>query len=197
MIQYVQTFAYIVAILLPFIMPNVFFKSRHDKVKLIFYNVVRSGDNPFPNEPTSISLYDPDAQQHFEVDDIYDNESYEQFCDMISKMTAEYTHIYFITYNIENKETCFKLIMEEFLECMPKKIRFMDLKKIFYSVHQNVSKIMYNDVLDYYRVPEVHCRSLEYCAIFDQLIQDFDINFKDDMSNIGVLYNIVYPLAGL
>lgn len=181
---------------LPILFPKVFWKDTEDNnIKLIFYNVVKSNANPYFEEPTSISVYDPDSQKYFVVDNVYDDESYEEFCNILLDMTKGYAHTYFVSYDIEYKEMCFKTIFEDFIDSNSIKARFMDIKQLFYSQHQSVDKILYDGLLEYYKVPKLNCKSIEYCVIFDQLLQDYDVNIKDNMSKLHILYNQLNPIA--
>lgn len=195
MFEYLQTIAYVAIIFSPMLFPKFLFRKKESNDKLIFFNLVRESDNPFMNEPTAISLYDQDEQKYFEVSDIYDNESYEEICAIINKMIEGYDNVYFVTYNIENKETCFKAIMEVYLEEIEKKLHFMDLKKVFYCIHQKVAKIQYSDMLEFYKVPRLNCKPIEYCALFDQLLKDFGAGAKEKRG-IHVLYDLIHPLHG-
>jgi hypothetical protein len=185
---------FITTILAPIVFPRLFWKKTDEKIKVVFYNIVKKSENPYIDEPTSISLYDPDDQLFFRVDDIYNNESYEELTVLLNRLCKTYDKLYLVTYDIENKEHSFKLITEEILENADICIRFLDLKVLFYSMHPLIPKIIYGDVLEYYRIPKLDCKVVEYCALFEQLVQDYDIDIKNDMFKINNIYKQVKPL---
>ena len=166
---YYLPFVFVATIAAPILFPSIFWKNNDEKVRIIFYNVNKKSENPYFEEQTAISLYDPDNQLYFEVDDVYDNESYEEICVLLKDLSKSYDTIYLVTYDIENKEQSVKLILEDLFDDISTKIRFLDIKMLFYSTHPMVQKIVYNDVMDFYHVPKLDVRVIEYCALFDSL----------------------------
>lgn len=183
-------------ITLPMLFPRIFWKNTDDdKIKFVFYNVVKKNANPYFEEATSFSIYDPDAQKYFVVDDIYDDDTFEEMCTILLDMTKGYSYVYFVTYDIEYKEVCFKTNLQELIESNNMNARFIDLKQLFYSQHIMFDKLVYNTLLEYYHIPKLNCKPIEYCAIFDQLLQDYDINIKDNLSKIHILYSQLNPMT--
>jgi hypothetical protein len=192
-IEYVP-FIFIATIVTPLIFPKLFWKKKEEKIKIIFYNIVKKNENPFLDESMSISIYDPDDQLFFMIEDIHDNDSYEDITKLFERLSKSFDTIYFVTYDIENKEKSFKLTTEDILENLNINVKFLDIKLLFYSIHPLINKILYSDLLEFYHVPKLECKVLEYCAIFEQVIQDYDINIRDDMNKMKNLYKQIHPL---
>jgi hypothetical protein len=188
-------FVFIATLAGPMLFPKLFWKRKDEKIKILFYNVVKSSENPYVDEATSISLYDPDGQLFFKIDDINNDDCYEEMEKIFENLSKSFDTIYFVTYDIENKEHSFKLITEDILDNLNIKIRFLDIKMLFYSIHPMVKKIIYNDLLDFYTVPKLDCKVVEYCALFEQVIQDYDIDIRDDMTKMNNLYTQIKPLS--
>jgi hypothetical protein len=185
----------ITTILYP-IIPKILWGARNDKnIKVLFYNLTRESENPYMDEPTSISIYDPDTQVLFSVEDVYDDDSYEELVNILNDLSKQYTKVFFVTYDVENKDVCFKLILQDVLEDMPFKTYCIDLKRLFYAQHPYVAKITYKDILEYYRVPRLECKPIEYSAVFEQLILDYDINIRKDITRLDSIYKILNPLS--
>jgi hypothetical protein len=182
------------AMALPFIFPKWFFRPESVcKCKILFYNIIRDSENPFIDEKTSISIYDPDKQLYYAIEDVYDDESYEEICEILKTLATKHDYIYMITYDIENKELCFKLCLQTLLEDMGK-FKFIDIKKLFYSIHPSVPKITYNDILEYYKLPKLESKSLEYCLMFDNIAKDQNIDFQKDEGKVMTLFKQVNPV---
>jgi hypothetical protein len=99
-----------------------------------------------------------------------------------------------ITYDIDNKEFCMKLMLEDFMDEHDVKIKFMNLKRLFYCTHQQVDKVVYNDILDYYRIPPLESKNVEFCIIFDNIAKDSGINDVTDLEKrIDNLYQELLP----
>lgn len=177
---------YVLAILasmfvFPWMFPSLFWKSE-EVAKVLYFNVERSSENPYmENERTSISIYDPDDQSLFQIHDVHDDDSYEGVCSLISARMnkAKANVLYLVTYDVDNKCQCLSLILEEYFEQQQFATRFMDIKMLFYSSHDQIPKINYKDIMEYYRVPQLDCRPLEYTVLFDQIAQDYHIDVND------------------
>lgn len=187
---------YAIILIVPFIIPRLFWKYRNDKsVKIIFYNVVKESENAFIDEPTSISFYDPDDQVVFEVEDIYDDDAYEEVSKLLQNIGKKYQTLYLVNFNeVEHCDLAFKLIFEDILEDMNANLCFIDMKVLFYYLHQQVSTIDYNGIIGYYKIPKLDCPVIEYSAIFEQLLLDYDQLIRDDMGKLFVLYEQINPL---
>lgn len=180
-------------LLAPIMFPKLFWRQKSD-VKVLFYRIKKDSENPFIDEPTGVSIYDPDSQQYFHVDDVYDDESYEELCTLLLHLKQGCDKIYMATYDVENHELSFKLVMESFLEDNDMHIKFVDLKRMFYSINPNVPKVTYKDVLTYYNIAQMENKTLEFCVLFENLIEEFDINIRDDMEKLDSLYDSMNPL---
>lgn len=191
--MFVTPFIYAATMAAPIIFPSLFWKKKHAGMKTLFYNVSRESENPYIDEPTSISIYDPDTQHHFKVHDIYEDECYEELCKLLTVVAGANELVYLATYDCEMKSVRFKSIMEEYLENSGKQYRFLDIKKSFYLVRPLISKISYMEMKEYYKVPRLDCKPLEYCAIFDQIMQDFDVNIDNDVEKMNLIYNHINP----
>jgi hypothetical protein len=66
-----QIFTFVAIVITPFLFPNIFWKNSDKKIKLVYYNIVRESDNPYMDEPTSISFYD-DTRGSWVINNIYE-----------------------------------------------------------------------------------------------------------------------------
>ena len=186
--MFIVPLLFVAMICAPFVFPKVFFKEESvSKNRLLFYNVTKDSENPFLDEKVSVSLYDPDAQLFFAVEDVHDEESYKELCVLLNKLSQKYDNVFMVTYDIENREMAFKLSMELFLD-ETKKFKFMDIKRLFYCIHPNVPKVMYNDILEYYNIPKMESKALEYCVVFDNVAKDFHMDYKTENGKLHALY---------
>jgi hypothetical protein len=183
-------------IIAPVMFPKVFWKTTDGvKMKILFYHVSKSSENPYMEESIEISIYDPDEQQYYNMQDVSnDDDSYEELTNLITKLAAGHDEVYLVTYNIEYKETSFKLIMEEYFNDTSIQAKFMDLKQLFYYMHPQIAKISYRDILDFYRIQSLDNKALEYCMMMEHIVEDHDINIRKDMEKFRVLYNHVHPV---
>jgi len=181
------------AFLTPIMLPNLFFKSTQKRQfrehKTVFYQVSKESENPFMDEPTSISIYDPDTQEHFSVNDIYDNASYEDMCEILDDITQGMKVVNLVSYDHDMKSSCFKCVMGDYIDNKDDvTYRFMDLKQMFYLVRPMVGDIDYERVKEYYKVPDLECEPLEYCAICAQIVQDHDAPTENEHEKLDVIY---------
>ena len=70
-------------------------------------------------------------------------------------------------------------------------VRFIDMKAMLYYLHFNVPEIKYEDMVDYYKVPELACPPIQYSAIFEQVIHDTNIN----IGKLYPFYQTIHPLG--
>lgn len=176
---------------LPWLMPKLFFKTKRSKQgKVLFYHITKESENPYIEEPTSMSIYDPDSQELFCVGDIHDNQYYSDLCDLLDERTKDKAMIYLVTLNANMQTDCLKSLLGEYFDTngLTKEFRFLDIKQMFYSVSPLVNKISFDDMKDYYKVPELDCEPLEYCAVFEQIIQDHDVRIEDYWEKIDALW---------
>ncbi len=166
-------------------------KTKHSNPKILFYHFRKNTENPYYDEPTSISIYDSDSEIFLKCDDIHNDESFTEFCTVLKTLLDNMKQCYMITYDIDYKSIGFQNNMEDFIDHHKIKMHFMDIKQLFYYMHPLVGKIKYPDILEYYKIDIKHfrCKSLEYCAIFEQLILDFDPCIRQEMYKLHLLYN--------
>ena len=194
-----MSIVYIVILVVPFLLPRLFWKQRRNKrVKVIFYDVDKASDNPFMEEPTTVAFYDPDEQVLIEATDIYENDSYDEICKLFDSISKTYDRLYLVTFDTDHKSLCFKVMLEDVLEGVIAhkcKVCFMDIRTTFLHLHPVVPSIRYEEMMDYYKVPpHLDCPPLECCALFEQLILDFDVDIREDMGKLHALYLQTNPL---
>lgn len=176
---------------IPFLMPKLFFKSKKPtKGKVLFYQIIKESENPYIEEPTGISIYDPDSQELFYAADIYDSQHYDDLCHLLNDITKDKKIVYFVTLDTNMQMTCLKSLMGEYFDnnSTIKEYRFLDIKQMFYMLSPLVSKISFDEIKDYYKVPELDCEPLEYCAIFDQIIQVHDVKIEEYWEKVETLW---------
>ena len=179
----------------PIMFPRFFWKSeRKPRIKTLCFDVVRDSDNPYIDEATSITLYDPDTRQQYFAKNIYDDACYEDICAVFEDIGQNYDEIYLITNDEKHAAHCFKVIMAYFIENHGLNIKFIDLKRLFYCLHPQVPNITYADMIEYYRVHELDSPTLNYCQLFEHLLEDYDMDIRDDMGKLTLLYNDMNPI---
>jgi hypothetical protein len=192
-------FALFLAVATPVIFPDLFFKRKNydswkdTKCKMIFFDVEKESENPYTDEPTRVSLYDPDSQKLFTALNIYNDDHFEELLDVVENMTKGKNTVYFITFDDQLQSSCLKSLLGEFLDTHNDiEFKFMDVKHMFYMTLPRIPHMSYDDVKDYYRVPELDCRPLETCAVMDQVIADHEVKIDNKWDKIAFMYEEVY-----
>jgi hypothetical protein len=49
-------------------------------------------------------------------------------------------------------------------------------------------------MIEYYRVHELDSPTLNYCQLFEHLLEDYDMDIRDDMGKLTLLYNDMNPI---
>jgi hypothetical protein len=176
---------------LPFLMPKLLFKSKKQtNGKVLFYHIAKESENPYIDEPTTISIYDQDTQEYYCLGDIYENEYYNELCNLLNKRTKNNKVVYLVTFDTNMQSMCLKSLLGEYFDnnSTVKEYKFLDIKQMFYMISPLVGKISFDEMKDYYKVPELDCEPLEYCAIFDQIIQDHDVKLDDYWEKVETLW---------
>ena len=169
----------------PFILPRLFRKSGKDvtashtpssrPTKVLSFNVVKSSENPFLDESTSLVLYDHDDQHLYKIDNVHDNESFSELCRLMLHFVGSENNgtIYFVTYDTDFKMVTLKSTLHTFLEENNIDHYYIDLKQLFYNTHPLVPKIVYADVLSFYKVPKIDNHAIEYAMLFHHIMNDW------------------------
>jgi hypothetical protein len=181
---------------LPILFPKVFWNQNDKKTtKVVYYNISKFCDNPFADEPTRVTLYDPDTKSTVLAQNIYDNDQYDQVAALLESYGKTYDHLFFVTYEITNKSTCFKLLFEDIFEQYKGKPAFFNLRNAAYALDTSLPHIKYEELLDHYDVPKSKDRTHEYCAIFEKMIENYDVaSGQSVQSKYMLLHQHVCPL---
>jgi hypothetical protein len=175
----------------PILFPRVFFRAPQANndgedssrtPKVLFFDVTKKHENPYLDQPTGVGFYDGDEEEYFNIDNIHDNEAFEEICNALAAhLPPEGSDLYLVTYDDECKVACLKSVFSEFFKDHDVEPKIIDLKQLFYYTHPAVPKIEYEGLVEYYKVPCLDKPVVEYIALFDQLIRDFDPNFHDNI----------------
>ena len=194
--EYYAPIVYGVFVMMPVLFPKFFWNIKtNETVKVLYYDVKKSGENPYSDGPAALSLFDPDDETHLEIDDIHDDDEYNTLCSWLTKTCNKHTHCFFVTYNENNNETCFKLMLEDVIEDLSTKVHFWDIKNMFYVLNPDITKVTYDGLLTSYQILDLECRAIEYCMLFNKLIHEYDPDIKNNMSKLMPLANEINPLS--
>lgn len=190
---------WMVFLAVPMIFPDVFFKRKNyesyknSKNKMIFFDVRKESENPFTEEPTEVRVYDPETQELFTAMNVYDDDDYEGLIDFLKEVTRGKDMVYFVTFDDGLQVSCFKSLLGEYVtNSDEKEFRFLDTKHLFYAARPFVPQVSYDDVREYYRVPELEYRPLETCAIMEQILEDHEVKIDNRWDKVSFLYEEVY-----
>lgn len=188
MTDYMNIIVMVAIIALPMLFPTHFWRTptptgeaEANKPTVMYFNVFKKCENPYTDDVTSISWYDAEEQHAYNIENVHDNDAFSEMCVMLrSRLLPDSDGVvYLVTYDTDFKTVALKNIMAEFFEEATLEPRFVDLKQLFYFTHPLVPKIVYTDLMEYFRVPSLDNKPLEYAAIFEQLMQDFDPKSDD------------------
>lgn len=204
-VEYTQLLTLASVIVFPVLFPSVFWrkvktvtdvsasKSHTDRPVVMYFTVVKKMENPYGNESTSLSLYDEEDEHAYNIHDVYDNEAFAELCMMLKSRIGDASTVYLVTYDNDFKIASLKTILGDFFEEIDVEGRYVDLKQLFYCTHVDVPKVQYSDLTEYYRVPSLENRPIEYAALFDQLIKDYDPMIEDHYKDgLEALHNHVF-----
>ena len=192
-------FALLLALATPIIFPDFFFKRKNydswkeSNCKMIFFDIEKESENPYTDEPTRVSLYDPESQELFTALNIYNDDHYEELIQVVEDLTKGKKTVYFITFDDRLQSSCLKSLLGEFLDAHSDiEFKFIDVKHMFYMTLPRIPQMSYDDMKDYYRVPELECRPLETCAVMEQVIEDHEVKIENKWDKIAFMYEEVY-----
>ncbi len=201
--EYTQLLTLASILVFPIMFPSLFWKkdssddgkfdsedAKVDKPVVMYFNVGKKAENPYSNGPTSLAIYDEEDEHAYNIHDVNDNEAFAELCTMLKSRIGSNDVVYMVTYDNDFKIIAMKSILGDFFSEMDVDARFIDLKHLFYCTHLHVPKIVYSDLTEYYRVPSLENRPIEYAALFAQLIRDYDAKIDEHMSNgLEALFN--------
>lgn len=192
-------FALLLALAFPVVFPDLFFKRKNysswkdSNCKMIFFNVEKESENPYVEEPTCVSLYDPDTQELFTALNIYNDDHYEELIEVVENLTKGKKTVYFVTFEDRLQTSCMKSLLGEFLDSHSEvDFKFIDVKHLFYMNSPRIPKMSYEDIKDYYSVPELECRPLETCAVMEQVILDHEVKIENKWDKVAFMCEEVY-----
>lgn len=168
-------------------------KTDKDTPVVMYFTVGKKTENPYGNDATSLALYDEEDEHAYNIHDVYDNEAFAELCTMLKSRIGESKVVYLVTYDNDFKVASLKTILGDFFDEIDVEGRYVDLKQLFYCIHTDVPKVLYSDLTQYYRVPSLENRPIEYAALFDQLIRDYDPMIEDHYKDgLEAIYNHVF-----
>ena len=204
-VEYTQLLTLASVLIFPVMFPSVFWKkdgsggdasasrTGKDRPVVMYFTVGKKTENPYGNEPTSLALYDEEDEHAYNIHDVYDNEAFAELCLMLKSRIGESKVVYLVTYDNDFKVASLKTILGDFFEEIDVEGRYVDLKQLFYCTHVDVPKVLYSDLTEYYRVPSLDNRPIEYAALFAQLIRDYDPMIDDHYKDgLEAIYNHVF-----
>jgi hypothetical protein len=164
--------------------------AKSDKPVVMYFNVGKKAENPYTNGPTSLAIYDEEDEHAYNIHDVNDNEAFGELCTMLKSRIGANNVVYLVTYDNDFKVPAMKSILGDFFNEIDVDARFIDLKHLFYCTHHHVQKIVYSELAEFYRVPSLENRPIEYAALFAQLIRDYDPTIDEHMSDgLDALFN--------
>lgn len=202
--EYTQLLTLVSVVVFPILFPSLFWRqedatsngkldsedAKLDKPVVMYFNVGKKAENPYSNGPTSLAIYDEEDEHAYNIHDVNDNEAFGELCTMLKSRIGASTVVYMVTYDNDFKIAAVKTILGDFFDEIDVEARFIDLKHLFYCTHLHVPKIVYSDLTEFYRVPSLENRPIEYAALFAQLIRDYDAKIEDHMSDgLDALFN--------
>jgi len=201
--EYTQLLTLVSVVVFPILFPSLFWRqgtpdngkpdsedANPEKPVVMYFNIGKKAENPYSNGPTSLAIYDEEDEHAYNIHDVNDNDAFGELCTMLKSRIGDSSIVYLVTYDNDFKIAAVKSVLGEFFNDIDVDARFIDLKHLFYCTHLHVPKIVYSDLTEFYRVPSLENRPIEYAALFAQLIRDYDAKIEEHMSDgLDALFN--------
>lgn len=179
---------------LPCLFPSVFFRKAgrsesRAEPKLIYFEVHKPSENPWMDQPIGVSVYQEDTERYAILPNAHDDEAFDEMRGMLFKSISDRdAQVYFVTYDEAYATVCYKTLFEDLFEELEIEPRFIDLKQLFYYTHPSVEKIEYDDLREYFRVPDLSHRVVEFSAVLHQLLEDLGPNNEGLGEKLSLAY---------
>lgn len=193
MTDYMNILVMVAIVAAPVLFPMHFWRdttsdAKKNKPSVMYFSVFKKCENPYTDDVTAVSWYDAEDQHAYHIENVHDNDAFTEMCAMLTSRLVPDSDgvVYLVTYDTDFNTVALQNMMANFFEDNALEPRFVDLKQLFYFTHPLVPKIVYADLVAYFKVPSLENKPLEYAAIFEQLMQDFDLKGDDGATKSGL-----------
>jgi len=175
----------------PFVFPSYFWKktSNDDNdINVVFYEVNKNSENPYLKEKTVVCLYDLNREMVYSTSSTKNETSAsDELSQIVKDIFKASKKVFFVSYDDGlSKEVFLKNLVEN-----SSSLNTINIKQLFYFVHDNVPDINYDKILEYYKIEKKefgNAECIEYSEVFSNLIQDYDMNIHNEMHKLSYMH---------